>query len=400
MGPSAAGVRVALKASYKAKSKVKAKPKPRAKAYKKPSAKSSGSGGAPTPQPSSTGRIERPLLRTIASAGLVSYASDCTGLDAGAMALRNILPQFKHQWVSEVEPAYMKVLQATHPDVNMYFGDVTLRSDEDLDPFANSVTIYTSGFPCTVFSQGGNQKGMSDPNIGLLSFYIVLTICKVLPDMFILENVPEFALDQRHHHQFDLTLRMLRNAHDGLYNIYWKVLNSKSHGSPAQRRRLYIVGLRRDKTQLGWVWPAERPAVELRSILDPATPILAQHDADLASLPPFALNNLAHGLEKVNEMIDTDPSTKAGPWVVDIGVSKSRRKSCNPTFNSMPTITKCRAKGRHYYISGRGLMSEIELMRCQGFDPKRIVVPHGGAPRPSLGDGGQRYDGVGHGRAY
>ena len=261
------------------------------------------------------------------------------------MALRNILPQFKHQWVSEVEPAYMKVLQATHPDVSMYFGDVTLRSDEDLDPFANSATVDTSGFPCTVFSQGGNQKGMSDPNIGLLSFYIVLTICKVLPDMFILENVPEFALDQRRHHQFDLTLRMLRNAHDGLYNIYWKVLNSKSHGSPAQRRRLYIVDLRRDKTQLGWVWPAERPAVELRSILDPATPTLAQHDADLASLPPFALNNLAHGLEKVNEMIDTDPSTSAGPWVVDIGVSKSRRKSCNPTFNSMPTITKCRAKG-------------------------------------------------------
>ena len=317
------------------------------------------------------GCIERPLLPKSPWRGSmqITYASDCSGLDAGAMALQNLCVPFQHLWASEVDRHYMNILKATHPDVEMYFGDVSERCDESLEPYTERTTIYTSGFPCTAFSAAGNQMGIRDPSVGMLSFYVVLAICKVLPDMFILENVPEFATSPKNAKHFDLTLRMLRTAGQSIYNIYWKVVNSKDHGVPAQRRRLYIIGLRRDKAHGKWAWPSAEPEVGLQSIFDPSISA-DKHQKDMNILRPYALANLAQGLE----MINREPS-QTGPWVIDIGVSKSRQGK--PTCNTMPTITRRRAQKREYFIVDRGLISESELMRCQGFDPNRIVVPEG-----------------------
>ena len=324
-----------------------------------------------------TGRVERPLLprSRSSSTGPISYASDCSGLDAGAMALQTIVPKLCHHWASEVDPCYKSILRATHPDVNVYFDDVAERSEEALEPYVDRVTIYTSGFPCTPFSSAGGQMGVCDPSAGMLSFYVVLTICQVLPCLFILENVPDFATDAKHQQHFDVTLRMLRNAGGQIYNIYWRILNSKDYGVPAQRQRFYIVGIRRDKSQSAWAWPPEELPVGLHTIFDATPPTKQEHDATIAALPPFSLDNLAAGLELVNKTKSSTPTnmSKTGPWVIDIGASRSRL--CNPTYNAMPTITKARAKKRQWYVTGRGLISESELMRCQGFEPSRVVVP-------------------------
>ena len=315
----------------------------------------------------SSGVIERPQLSQLTRClpvGPISYASDCSGLDAGAVALKSLVA-FRHAWASEVNPHYRDILQATHPDVARLFHDVSQRSEEALEPHVGDITVYTAGFPCVSFSKAGAQQGHHDPSTGMLSFYVVMTVCTVLPDMFILENVPEFASDPKQRQHFDITIRMLCNAGCHSYNIYWRVLNSKDYSVPAQRKRIFIVGLRRDRTHGRWVWPPAEPPVGLETVFDTHQPTPTQQDTMIAALPPSCLENLARGLEQV--------AGRSGHWVIDIGASKSRRSQ--PTYNEMPTITKTRAGKRHWYISDHGLISESELLRCQGFEPSRVTVP-------------------------
>ena len=320
----------------------------------------------------SDGRIERPITAIRGhrpALGPLNYASDCSGLDAGAFALKYIHPRFQHVWASEVDPSYRSILRATHPEVATVYHDIAQRPDDALDPHVGNITVYTSGFPCVSFSKAGSQQGHKDPDNGLISFYVAVTICKVLPDMFILENVPEFATDRKHHGHFDVTMRMLRNAGSGIYSIYWKVLNSKDYGVPAQRKRLFIVGLRTDRLHTQWAWPKIERAVGLDSIFDEIRLTARQQHAQIDALAPFAMDNLAKGLEHVVN----NSGGRKGHWVIDVGTSKSRRSA--PFYNQMPTITKARAKKCEWFITNHGLVSESELLRCQGFDPKQVVVP-------------------------
>ena len=322
------------------------------------------------------GQFEKPLLAGPAPSGDIGYASDCSGLDAGAFALRKLVTSFRHYFASEFEPSYRAILQATHSDVGTIYRDVSKRGDEELGPYQGQDTIYTSGFPCQPFAKSGAQQGHADhAGRGMLAFYVVMTIAKLLPDMFILENVPDLASDPKYRQMFDLILRQLHSAGDGVYNIYWRILNSKQFGVPAQRHRLCIVGLRRDRQWCSWSWPAPRPIVALNTVFD----VEAHHgarpgdSADLASLPPFALENLARGLELIKKKYPQSDMDQ-DPWVIDIGVSKSR--AGEPFLDEMPTITKARAGKRAWCITNLGRrISENELLRCQGFNPSDVVVP-------------------------
>ena len=305
----------------------------------------------------------------------VGYASDCSGLDGGAFALQR-LTDFRHHFASEVNKAYRAILSATHPGINTIFTDMTSRDTGLLEPFIGRTTIYTSGFPCPVYSRHGKQRGHADPSgDGMMIFHVVLAIGKLRPDFFILENVPEFATNVRFRQQFDIALRMLRDCADCLYNICWHILNSRDFGVAAHRNRLYIIGIRRDRQRAAWTWPEGSPRISLTSILDHVKPTPAQKQDFLMGLTPWQLHNLAAGLEKVLEKYPAADVDKE-PWIIDIG--KPKNFNVNLRFDEMPTITKTRAKNLMWYLTNRGLtVTENELLRCQGFDPAAVKVPAG-----------------------
>lgn len=338
-----------VSASASAKAAARAKPKAKAKA-----------------SPSKPTFDHKPWLPGPLPTGPIGYASDCSGLDAGAFALGRITA-FRHHFASEVDPTYKMILTATHPNINTVFDDMTVRNPQQLDVFVDRVTIYTAGFPCPIYSNQGNRQGMDDPS------GVALAIGKLIPDLFILENVPDFATNKKFKQHFDVAMRTLYECAGGIYNIHWRILNSRDFGVPALRQRLYIVGIRRDRQRAEWTWPVASQKVSLTSILDQDSPTDAQRLAFLCGLAPYRLRNLVAGLEKIK---NTHPyaDMEKEPWVIDIGKGKSYATSVYR--DELPTITKTRAKELHWFITNRGgLIREHELLRCQGFDPSTIIVP-------------------------
>lgn len=113
------------------------------------------------------------------------------------------------------------------------YGDATTIDPHTLPDF----DLLVGGFPCQAFSIGGKRLGFEDTR-GTLFFDIVRIIAAKEPTFFILENVKGLLS-----HAGGQTFRTIIRALDELgYDLQWQVLNSKNHGVPQGRERVYIVG--------------------------------------------------------------------------------------------------------------------------------------------------------------
>ena len=108
--------------------------------------------------------------------------------------------------------------------------------------------------PCSEFSTAGRGIGDQDvlrpysdvmqSNIASLPFDLVDLAIRAKPKTFICENVPAFAT--RGKEIFDRVLRALRFADGRTYYANWQVLTASDFGVPQKRKRLFIVGVRKD----------------------------------------------------------------------------------------------------------------------------------------------------------
>ena len=111
--------------------------------------------------------------------------------------------------------------------------------------------MLVGGFPCQAFSIAGKRKGFEDTR-GTLFFDIARIIKAKQPRLVFLENVKGLLS-----HDNGETSRTIIATLDELgYDIQWQVLNSKNHGVPQNRERVFIVGNRRG-TERPNVFPIE-----------------------------------------------------------------------------------------------------------------------------------------------
>ena len=202
-------------------------------------------------------------------------------------------------------------------------------------------------------------------------WHVVSAIKELLPDIFVLENVKEYAEDRRFQTQFTDTVAKLKAIGGKLYNVDWKVLDSHSFGVPARRERLYFVGVRRDRQRTSWQWPEPQHPVRLATILDPMTP--GTMPASLSNLSPTARRNIDRAVDAiVAKQPDVDPTSQ--PWVIDICNSPSF--GANLALDRFPTITKARGKYLGYFLLHQlRCVSEDEFLRAQGLRPADIKLP-------------------------
>jgi DNA (cytosine-5)-methyltransferase 1 len=144
-----------------------------------------------------------------------------------------------------------KSYQAIHniKESEVFYEDVKTINPKQLPSF----DLLTAGFPCQAFSMAGRRQGFKDPR-GTLFFDIARIVREKKPAYLLLENVPGLLSHDRGR-TFAVILDTLCRLG---YGVEWQIYNSKDHGVPQNRRRVYIVCYL-DKRCRGKIFPFRTP---------------------------------------------------------------------------------------------------------------------------------------------
>lgn len=179
----------------------------------------------------------------------VSLFSGCGGSDAGVISagfdvvMANDIIGYAHD-------AYL----ANLPETDYILGDVA-----KVQKFP-AAELLVGCYPCQGFSQGGARE--ADRKINRLYLEFARALDAISPKAFIAENVSGL---RRSTYQHILQDQISKFSAAGLYgyNVTWKELKAHEYGVPQERKRLIIVGIRKDLgLQYTFPSPTHGPAAE------------------------------------------------------------------------------------------------------------------------------------------
>lgn len=101
--------------------------------------------------------------------------------------------------------------------------------------------ILCAGFPCQPFSSEGLRKGFEDPR-GNMVFEVFRIMKGTRPPIVVLENVPGLV----NHNQGKTFQTICKTMQKLGYEIAWDMWQATDFGIPQTRKRVFIVGVRKD----------------------------------------------------------------------------------------------------------------------------------------------------------
>lgn len=162
------------------------------------------------------------------------------GIGSQAKALENLQANFIHYRLCEFDKYAIQSYNAVH-GTNFATSDITKITADDLGIVDTDKYEYimTYSFPCQDLSIAGKQAGMakgSNTRSGLLwEVERILKECKELPQVLLMENVPQVL-----NCDFGGWLEFLESKG---YHNYYKCLNAKNFGIPQNRERCFMVSV-------------------------------------------------------------------------------------------------------------------------------------------------------------
>lgn len=163
---------------------------------------------------------------------LVSLFAGAGGLDIGFHKAG-----FKTLWANDFDKVIV-------PSYKNHFPDV-LFDDRSITQIPNCDVPKTEGIiggpPCQSWSEAGAKRGVKDPR-GQLFFEYIRILEHVQPKFFVAENVSGI-LHSRNKKAFHHIVTMFENAG---YDVSWKQLNASDYDVPQDRKRVFVVGFRKD----------------------------------------------------------------------------------------------------------------------------------------------------------
>mmetsp|Transcript_134604 Transcript_134604/g.429935 ORF Transcript_134604/g.429935 Transcript_134604/m.429935 type:complete len:227 (-) Transcript_134604:585-1265(-) len=172
----------------------------------------------------------------IAAARPIRIGTDCSGMEAPVMAIRNLKVAHKHVFSCDIDKNSKKTIEANY-DHDIFYDDLCKRDNKA----APNVDLYVAGFPCQPFSMAGLRQGFRDKKgRGKIFFKVLEYIEEQRPKTFVLENVSGLRTMWG-----GKVLKKINQELDAIgdYNIYFQVLDTRDHGVPHDRRRCYWVGI-------------------------------------------------------------------------------------------------------------------------------------------------------------
>lgn len=163
----------------------------------------------------------------------ISLFSGCGGMDFAKRDLGVDVVM-----ANDVMPDAALTMEKYFPETDFHLGDV-----RELRKFPK-VDLITGGYPCQSFSMGGNRKPENDPRTFLFHEFARI-VDKVAPKYFIAENVSGLKSVQDGR-WLELQLKTFNEIGKHGYNIASRVLDARDYGVPQKRKRVFIVGIRKD----------------------------------------------------------------------------------------------------------------------------------------------------------
>lgn len=183
---------------------------------------------------------------------ILSLFSGCGGLDLGFIGGFSFLSKnypknnFETIWANDIDKASCETFRKYFNE-GIVCGDIVeiLNGKQTLSFFDKSLPekadIVLGGFPCQDFSHAGKRKGFNNKR-GLLYQSMVEVVKKTKPLIFVGENVAGL-LTMRNGEALQTIVKDFENAG---YNVVYKLLNAADYGVPQIRKRIIIVGTRKD----------------------------------------------------------------------------------------------------------------------------------------------------------
>ena len=199
--------------------------------------------------------------------GELIISSMCTGIGSFEMAMRNLKIPHISRFAIEIDKYAKQTFLANFETETMY--DDMTTYDYIGDKWYSDLLV--AGVPCQSFSLAGKRLGELDAR-GLLFYDFYRYVKNQQPKYFIIENV-KGLLSMDKGNVFNNWKALLGQSENGnmflhthedslMYNLHWKVLNTKNFGLPQNRERVFLIGIRNDLPN-DFVFPKEIP-LELR----------------------------------------------------------------------------------------------------------------------------------------
>tara|TARA_R100001086_G_scaffold208639_1_gene124402 strand:+ start:197 stop:1447 length:1251 start_codon:yes stop_codon:yes gene_type:complete len=109
--------------------------------------------------------------------------------------------------------------------------------------FLGKVSILSAGFPCQPFSQAGLKKGVEDPRH--LYPHISRGIKECEPPIVFCENVPGIISTKTADGE-SVLLYVCRDLEQMGYETTWGIFSAEEVGLPHQRKRVFILGIKKE----------------------------------------------------------------------------------------------------------------------------------------------------------
>ena len=301
------------------------------------------------------------------------FGSDFSGIDGWLVGLRRLGINYTHEFSSDIEPSARKLIQAAHKP-NQLFENVLDRLHDD----AVYTDVYTWSPPCQDFSSAGKMKGLAGTrDIGNLVKKSIMYIKRRRPRLTIMENVASLAS----HKKFKPIERGITTTLQALnYKVFTKVLDSHHYGSPAHRRRYYLVAIRGDSLRRAFKWPKQLAVSARITMFDVLEPL---SDTDKPGRLPTHKREKGHALSAFRAAWKEGVDATSTPVIVDIDGS--------PNFKAWGirvagTLTRKRGQSGGPWVSCRGRRTTLwELMAMQGFVHTDLPWEEAGVSRAQIG---------------
>jgi DNA (cytosine-5)-methyltransferase 1 len=203
----------------------------------------------------------------------IKIATVCSGIGSPEQALKELDIPHEISFACEIDK-YARQTYLANFTPNQMYQDLTA---EEWDKPKQYSDLFIGGIPCQAFSLAGKRLGELDKR-GLLFYDFYRYVKNQQPKVFIIENVKGLLSDNNGitfqnwcallGQSMNTHLNMFNHEDSLLYNLHFKVLNSKDFGVPQNRERVFLIGIRNDLPNNFRFPIGERLKIRLKDILE------------------------------------------------------------------------------------------------------------------------------------